>query len=94
MFNEDEKNQIKKSYVERYEAIVRPKNLTPKQEEKLINYLLYTAKERIMTCVEGHKHTDAMARQDENSPWICLSCGKEFADIEFVRKLTKEMESL
>ena len=93
MFSEEEKEQIKKSYLQRYEAIVRPKNLTPEQEERLINYLIRTAKERVMTCGEGHKHTDAMARQDESSPWICLSCGKEFADIEFVRKLTKEMEN-
>jgi hypothetical protein len=70
--------EIKQAYLDRYDAIVGPKNLTKEQEINLINYLIWVGRWRMVPCIEGHKHTDSATRYDETSPWVCLSCGKEF----------------
>jgi hypothetical protein len=74
--------EIKQSYMDKYYEIVSPKNLTREQEmkliEKIIKHQRFLLKEYNTPCIEGHKHSDSLTRYDNESPWVCVSCGKEF----------------
>ncbi len=93
--NEEEKQEYKQSFMDKYNEIVGPKNLTREQEIKLLEKMIEHRRFLLMNmrnrpCIEGHEHSDSATRYDERSPWVCLSCGKEFASIYLLRNLVDE----